>query len=750
MRIKLRTKIIGGLLCIFLLSVVIATFSIFSIVRINRLQGEMKTLTDLNDTVNAFVEAHHVWRYAITRAVLFDEPFTLGLDPDGCGYGRWAQGVESRLIDDPQIPRLIQAIDAPHRTLHVEGGRAIALRDEGRTDEALDLLFNTVLPAGLESTARITDLSNRYEDLRDMKIAELESFVAFSLAVIVAICIVNSFAFLLMSVLITGSILTPVKRIMTMVSDVTHGNLSFNRLNVSLADDEIGRLTNDTYALADVVKSITDDFVRAHKEYIVLGNMRYQIDDTKYENAYKEMVGHFNTLIGSTTNDILELGDVMTGLSSGNFDVQLDASVWVGDWKVMPEAAHKLSDSLKAVSDEISAMIDAAANKGDLTFKIDESKYSGNWRDIMKGLNAISKSVENPVTVIEMALVEMQKGNFDVAAIDKKIEAAGFDSKATSYRGSFFNMITSFDNTFLEISAYLTEISSTLAAISNGDLTKKITREYMGDFASIKTSLNNITSSLNKTMSEINSASHQVLSGAKQISSSAMDLANGASQQASSIEELNASVDLINQQTKANAQNAGEANELSNASTSNALEGNEAMQQTLAAMNEIKDASNNISKIIRTIQDIAFQTNLLALNAAVEAARAGEHGKGFAVVAEEVRNLAARSQTAASETTTLIGTSITTVDSGAEIARSTAETLDTIVENANKVLSVVSQISNSSLEQAEAISQIVIGLQQVSQVVQSNSAVSEETAAASQELTSQAEILQQLVSFFKL
>jgi len=300
------------------------------------------------------------------------------------------------------------------------------------------------------------------------------------------------------------------------------------------------------------------------------------------------------------------------------------------------------------------------------------------------------------------------------------------------------------------IKSYVDEVSNALAAIAGGDLTVRISREYVGDFITIKDSINNITSSLHKTISEIRVASDQVLLGSNQISTSATELSSGAQEQASSVQELNANIEVISQQTQHNADNAVTANELSGKSTVNAQQGNTAMKQMVEAMTQIKESSGNISKIVKTIQDIAFQTNLLALNASVEAARAGEHGKGFAVVADEVRSLAGRSQTAASETTALIQDSISRVESGSNIAEATAESLNAIVTSADEVLAVISSISAASKEQAEAIANISNGLAQISKVVHNNSAVSEGTAAASEELNSQAETLRQLVAFFKL
>ncbi len=289
-----------------------------------------------------------------------------------------------------------------------------------------------------------------------------------------------------------------------------------------------------------------------------------------------------------------------------------------------------------------------------------------------------------------------------------------------------------------------------IGELSEGDLTSRLDVRTKDEIGAMAASLNSFVDKLAETMGDISDASGNVASAANQVSSMGESLSQGSTQQASAIEQFNASLEDIAGKTNQNAKYAAQANQLSETTKQKADHGNTRMNAMLTAMAEIDDASSNISKIIKVIDDIAFQTNILALNAAVEAARAGQHGKGFAVVAEEVRNLAARSANAAKETTAMIETSIKKTAAGSAVAQDTATALVEIMRLVQEAAALMNNISESSSEQAAGIEQLRIGLDQITQVVQSNSSSAIESSAASEKLLNQAEMLKEQVAYFKI
>lgn len=307
-----------------------------------------------------------------------------------------------------------------------------------------------------------------------------------------------------------------------------------------------------------------------------------------------------------------------------------------------------------------------------------------------------------------------------------------------------------FEGTIDRLKGYIGEISSILESIAEGNLTRETTQDYVGDFVSIQNSLNDILSKLNNTLSGIVESSESVSNGAEQMSIGAQALSQGAVEQASAVEEVDGTVRSISEQVKKTAENAEHASEKVDLVSGQILECNNKMNEMIQAMEEINESSNEIGKIIKTIESIASQTNILALNAAVEAARAGEVGKGFAVVAEEVRELAGKSAEASKSTTELIEHSISAVRDGTKIVNETAEQLQTVVSGAKEVVDTTGWIAEAARTQADSVVEVQERISQISDVVQTNSATAEESAATSQQLSSQAELLKNLVGRFRV
>ena len=350
----------------------------------------------------------------------------------------------------------------------------------------------------------------------------------------------------------------------------------------------------------------------------------------------------------------------------------------------------------------------------------------------------LCRMILTPVNEIVFAMEEMAKGN-----VHTTVEYESGDE--------FGMMAESVRSSCHTLAHYIDLIDKAMQRMAEGDFCIEEPEEHFkGDFASMEASITKFVKRLNETLLQVSEAAVQVSAGAEQVSSGAQALSQGTTQQASSVEELSATIAEISHQVSENAQNAEQASSKANEVGTVASDSSNRMKRMLEAMGDISSSSNEIGKIIKTIEDIAFQTNILALNAAVEAARAGAAGKGFAVVADEVRNLASKSADASKNTAALIETSVAAVRNGEEIAKETAESLESVLIGTKEMVHTIDKISSASKEQSSAISQVTLGMDQINAVIQTNSATAEESAAASEELSSQSEMLKGLISQFKI
>ncbi len=612
-------------------------------------------------------------------------------------YAEAREEFEKLTMNDEEI-KLYKAVSDAIPPAVDYNNRIMALVEKAKTAAPEDREEYTerayALISGSEGKV-IDDLIERFEELlefvqyhygKEMTDGILNQVVLGRIAILV-IGALSCIAAIILGAIQGTSISGKLGITVRIMDKIAHGDLS-ETLTIKTSDEfkQVAESLNNVEKNVKALVADTGDLVKN----AIAGNLGYRAQAQSHEGEYRRVIEGINETLDAVVSPLNLAADYVDRIAQGNLPEKV-MEVWSGDFNKIRNNLNLAIDSINALIED-SAQLTEAAVAGSLQVRADVSKHQGDYRKIIEGVNKTLDLVITPIN----------------------------------------------------------EVIEVLKNLAEGDLTWRVAGDYRGDFDILKSALNESIEAIGDTLSQVNTAVEQVAEGSVQVSQASQALSQGATEQASSLEEITSSTTEISSQTRQNTDNALKMNSLAGEAQENAEKGNAQMKELVSAMSDINTSAESIKKVVNTIDDISFQINLLALNANVEAARAGKYGKGFAVVAEEVRNLAVRSASSVKDTTRMVDEAIGNIQRGNTLVSNTASQLDEIVIGSAQVSALAEEVATAGREQTQGLEQISLGLTQIDQVTQSNTASAEESASASEELSSQAQQVKAMLARFKL